>query len=295
VTNETSSFQQHQSNPAEASASLTINEYGLSQIRDTKSFASFNASELMPPVSGILSTAKSPASGPAISITPQTRLHYGGTEIDVATAVTLGLIQRDTSGNYTETASGRSDDYRATLTPEQQNPHQDAQGGPEAVPFDPTTEAFVTGWGGQIHPSIQNAAMVQVIEKGLDALDGRLASGTDFDQDTFKAGVGKVAKAFEDQFDSLAARKGIDAEEFRMWVRENHPQEIKDAMRFHATTRNLSAYEPLMQRYLASVPPTMEALQARGFPVMVDPRGGPMVCIEGQWMQIPVAAKIGLV
>jgi hypothetical protein len=59
------------------------------------------------PCEGILSTAATAHGAPASALTPKTQVRYCNTPIDLATAERLGLVRRDTRGNYVEAPGHR--------------------------------------------------------------------------------------------------------------------------------------------------------------------------------------------
>jgi len=60
------------------------------------------AEDFKTPCGGILSTAATTHGAPASMLTPKTLVDHCNTQIDLATAEQLGLVRRDSHGNYIE-------------------------------------------------------------------------------------------------------------------------------------------------------------------------------------------------
>jgi hypothetical protein len=69
---------------------------------------------------------------------------------------------------------------------------------------------------------------------------------------------------------------------------------LAHAVRQQMTTANMAGYKALAQRYMASVPPSVEALQAAGLQVRKSLQGGFEVQVPGKgWTSPAAAAKAG--
>lgn len=247
---------------------------------------------------GILSTATNAySSGPARDLNaPSTLLMHGGMQITMATALQLGLVQRDANGNYTEGApDGVSDGATDSATDEALDAEQQAQAGGDApVAFSPELETTVTTFADQFAVPIQDALIAQIIggNTSISQADAE-AAGMSADHATGMAGV--AIAAFTGQAQAFMASRGVDFAEFTEWAHATEPDAIKSAMRQHAFARTPSAYGALVEKYLRSTPPSAEALAGAGIPTKQAEDGTTtLVQIKGTWMSLKSATRMGL-
>jgi hypothetical protein len=254
------------------------------------------ASDFMPTKTGVLSTARNEATGaPPSRINENTTVEVNGFRMAVPIAVRLGYLRRDEAGNYFDVSQDGADDQREPEQQqqlEQQQQEEEEADGP--VPFpDADDEAMATAFASRIPGQVQEAVIAQVIDGGLDSLDMRTASALGMDPAEFQAGVSGLMNCFQKQADAYATKRGVEADEFYSWLRENVPEDTKQAMRQLVYTRNAGkAFGALVERYLREVPPAEEALRQAGLNPQTI-KGELHITIKGQTLPARVAARLG--
>jgi len=243
-----------------------------------------SARDLMPPVTGILSTARTAATGgPAQRVTEHSIVTSSeGAEMTIKTAVALGLIRRDANGNY-------SDVEGKTLV-EAEAPAADDEG----LAFPDAVEAETSAFAASVPGQIQEAVIAQVLSGGLDALDPRHAATAGHTPDTFRAGVSATINAFQAQADAVVSQAGAIPSDFYDWARSNASDAMNTAMRNHVYGRNPTVWAALVEKYLRAVPPDAETLAKAGMKVQKDKASGDeLVEVHGMRMSARVAARNG--
>jgi hypothetical protein len=128
------------------------------------------------------------------------------------------------------------------------------------------------------------------------ALKFAQVSGLGIDESAGRAAV--VMGAYQAQADeALASRSGIEAADlpdFYAWCKANHRGDLQEAMQKQVRMHDVQGYTALASRWLATVPPSLQALKAAGLPVRTLSRT-PEVYLQGQWMTPGAAALAGLI
>lgn len=235
--------------------------------------------DLMPEQSGILSTARHKITGgPAGTLRDDSLVTYEGMQITLRDAAKLGLVVRDESGKYSDVRQSNEQQPAAT--------DKDAAES-EGISFEPQQEAMTAHLASVVLPTVQESAVHEIIDGGLEGLK----SGGEHSD-----GIREVAKSFQAQGFAHFTKAGVDPIEFSQWARTNAPGEIKAAMLTHVGTRNPSAYNALIQRFINGTAPTIAAMKAGGFETKTDRNGVEMVNIPTiGWVTAKAAAKAQLI
>jgi hypothetical protein len=253
------------------------------------------------PASGVLATARHPQLGHApAQLTDTTLVEIGGMQLQLKEAARLGFVHRDAQGNFSEIGSAPRKGASASAVADPQpveQPKQEAadqDDGPQA--FAPDSEALVAYLAKAVPPELQTSIVQQVVEKGIDGLDLKAASLTDLSPDQLRTTVDGVSRAFQAQADSWLHEQGFqDHSSFYEWAREQHPDKTAAAMRTFVASRNPKVFSGLLQAYRQSVMPSTESLVREGYQVRTEKDGSRVVKIDGQWLSVAAAAKLGLV
>jgi hypothetical protein len=250
-----------------------------------------NSSEMRPEGAGILATARNAFSGGFAQDlnAPSTRLVHEGMEIDVASAVRLGLVQKDANGNYSETVGGKTNEAAPAAEGGEDQAAADA-----AQAFEPATEATVVDFANHFAPQVQDALIGHIIDGvGIDQATAEQA-GMTVEHASGMAGV--AVAAFTGQARAHIEKAGANFDEFSTWVNANEPTLLKDAMRQHVYSRNPNVYGELVGKYLRAVQPTTAAVVNAGHRVSTHKdSGSEMIEINGITTTLKTATRMGWV
>lgn len=209
-------------------------------------------------------------------------------QVSLGVAVRNGWMMKDAVGNYSEVTGVTTE----APDEQQQEPNADADDAP--VPFAPEAEAMAEQIAAQVPPTLQTAAIEQIINGGLEALDVSAAMTSGMDPNDYREGITGIALQFQAQaFDSLR-KQGVDPAHFRQWVQQHDPEGIRAAARQHVASRNPKAYAPLVKAYLTANAPTTGALKRGGYQTRTE-NGIEMVNIGGMWTSVAAATRAGMI
>jgi hypothetical protein len=255
-----------------------------------------NASDLLPSSeneAGILATARNQVGGPAGKLNDNAVVKYQGTEMTLRTASQLGLVQRDSSGNYSE----RGAEQRPTPT---QPPADQAagEGGDDAdvEPFDAATEQASAEFAAQVpahlHDGLISAFIGDALSGDSAASARALVEASKVAGMDIRVGTSALVSQFQAQADALLTKHGADPQQAYAWMRQHRSEELANAVRQQVYGRKLGAWKPLIDSFLNSNSPSMDAVKHGGFETKTE-GGIDMVNVDGQWMAITTAARLG--
>jgi hypothetical protein len=261
-----------------------------------------NMSEIDAPGGDVLKTARHPQLGHAPSrLTDDSVVTYQGVQMRLGEAVRLGLVSRSAAGDYSDatdvsTKPPQGSDEKQpdeNKQPEAKDSDKD-QDGPQA--FDPDSEKMFAYVVEQIPEPLRMGVVEKMIESGVDGLDLTAAAHSNMTPEAYRASLSGIANRYQAQADQFVQQQGFnDTQAFYDWARETRPAETKDAMRQFVLGRNPKVFSDLVQAYRQSVMPSNESLRANGYDIRPQRDGTTLVNIDGQWMSVASAAKLGLV
>jgi len=211
-----------------------------------KGDASINFANVSNGADGILGTARGSGGSwrAASDIKPSDTVQYGGMEISVAVAERMGLLQRDASGRYQESA------HASDVIPE------------SGTELDPMVSAQALAGGAEdvlgticqgATPGVQMRGLMELTDTGSLSTNTLNAAATEMGihPNELRGRVEQVLQGFHTQAARSVERLGCeDAEHFFAWAHANKGQAMQDAMRKHGTERSTAAYGPLYQAYV---------------------------------------------
>jgi hypothetical protein len=254
------------------------------------------ANDLMPKRAGILGTARNHAfGGPAVALNDDTVVEHQGMKLTLKTAATLGLVHRDTQGNYTEAQGSALGDAGASGGPNTKSGNeQDKIDNPEGLDaFHASAEKAVGAFAGNFAPEVQSAVVEQIINGGVDNVDLKNATMGNMSAEKFLDGVGITMHLFQKQADEFVSKSGAVPADFYEWAASQHLPELQEAMRQHAYGRKVGVYGPLLDRFFLDTAPSDDAIRRAGFQTTRDAKGNTLVNVGGLWVTPTVAAKMG--
>lgn len=250
----------------------------------TQSNARGNAAELNPyhGTDSIFATARNPSGSPVTEIAPETLVMIAGVQAPVSFWVSEGMLQKAADGTYVQ-ASGNA---------------------PAAPQADTSSTALdVMPISEQGMASI-NAAIAEVPQGNLDSLMAtatgvaigkitaasmvqRFAQISGLGIDESQARVTTIMAAYQGQAEqALTTRAGVakaDLPEFFAWARANRQGQLQDTVQRQMHAHDVSGFKALASEWMASTPPSLNALKAAGLSVRQQGTGSE-VFVRGSWM-----------
>ena len=221
-------------------------------------------------------------------ITGETLVTIGGIQGRVDFFVKEGILQRGADGSYTE-GSGPE-----IVPPEILG---------DILPMDDGSMAVVNAALGPLPQHALGRFTAQSIAVASGRLDvsslvAKFSQDSGLDPAQSQERISTVQAIYQDQADrAIESRAGINAADssaFWEWARTNHVGQLQDAIGKQLRSADVSGYTALAQKWLASTPPTLQALQAGGVPTRN--RGQGVECyVRGTWMSPAAAARAGLI
>jgi len=96
--------------------------------------------------------------------------------------------------------------------------------------FDTEGETFYQGVTSEMPEPLQQRAIETIISNGIDSLDIRAAEAYGIDAYEYRNMATALAAAFQGQAQGYVQSRGINAEDFFAWAKENQPRELADAV-----------------------------------------------------------------
>ena len=91
-------------------------------------------------------------------------------------------------------------------------------------------ETFYQGVTSEMPEPLQQRAIETIISNGIDSLDIRAAEAYGIDAYEYRNMATALAAAFQGQAQGYVQSRGINAEDFFAWAKENQPRELADAV-----------------------------------------------------------------
>ncbi|MGC5778331.1 hypothetical protein [Methylobacterium sp. NFXW15] len=277
---------------------LSLNPDGTTAINKPRGL---NTADALPTgASGILASARTPWGSPCINgITAKDVITINGMEVSVGTAEMMGMVHKDVSGRYVETAGGVE---QATAGADAENQRQEREEQLEGL-ADPKVEADLDDLCSAVSPSLQVAAVEEIISAG--AVDtttlNRAASEAGIEPSEMQQRLDGVLKGFEAQ--ALKAVVGFgsdDPQGFIEWAQQHRPNDLRAAGRTQVMERSTKGYEPMVREYIASMaehdPESVMKAEFGGGITASKVRGQVLLNIPGRGqMTYRTALKAGLI
>jgi hypothetical protein len=243
----------------------------------------------------VFASAKSPTGFAVTEITPDTLITVSGVQGPVRFFEAQGIVHRAADGSYAE-GSGKPEG----------TPEESPQGSDEANPNHMTMTTETARSVDDALDVVQDQHLDRLTALGISVASGELDSATleakfsQFSGVTAAEAASRVAtmrSAYQGQADNaITARCGIDADDlqhFWGWAKETERGALRDAVQKQIHSHDLSGYRALASRYLAANPPSLEAVKAGGYAVRTE-GGQPEVMIDGRWLTVATAARLGM-
>ena len=227
-----------------------------------------------------------------------------GSRTTLAAAVILGMVAKTAQGDYVAVGqqSQAPTQSPAEALAQAMQPEQPTEVGPELFAAD--QEAHYSSTIEAIPQQLYDRALISaadaIAETGnFEDFTASLASASGLPDHQIEAAKAAGMAMFQNQADTAVASLGADPQEFYQWAREHHKEALGRAIREQVTGRNLGGYRELAKTYLDQTSPSLDALSNHGYEVKQAPANGKggndMVRINGTWMEVKTAARIGLI
>lgn len=229
----------------------------------------------------------------------------GGMDTTLENAYRMGMIGKDSSGQYYDFDGPKKNDVSGNhpetpqATPKETAPEPEfkvpeAALGSLAVLSESLPEHHVD-------QLLETAALHSMVnEQVFDGAGNPLqldlsafAGMAGIDEGTLHSHVGSVLNGYQVAADKALRSLGVDTDNFYQFLKDEHPAKLKATMKEHYLTKDASIWKSLVPLYRTSVLPTEEALQRAGIPVG-HRNGEAYVTLNGIEMTIKAAAVAGL-
>ena len=264
------------------------------QLREESfSVEQFKSSEMNPHYQDgtVFETAQNVNSFGVTEITPETLITINGVQAPVKFWEGEGFVHKGADGQYREGPGDAAEDQ-----PEAQ-PEDNA----DQLSMPPDVVAAVDG----AIEGVSDHHIDPLIAFGLGAATGELDasafearfmqySGANAQEAAVKASL--IFSAYQAQADAaLTERGGIAREDlpgFYEWAKDTQKGALRGAIERQIRSSDFGGLRALASRYLSEMPPTLEAVQAGGYQTRTL-GDMPEVLIDGRWMTINTAARLG--
>lgn len=227
----------------------------------------------------------------------------GGFDTSLENAFRMGLVGKDSSGQYFDFDGPKKNEVDS-------NPQETQQAKPKEDTTEPEFKVPAPALGAlaalsqampeyhvdQIMETAANHAVFQAVDgdgKPIPLNLAAYAQMTGYSEQELNGHVGAVMDGYQAAADKALRSLGVDTDTFYQFLKDEHPGKLKEAMRHHYFTKDASVWKGLVPLYRSSVLPTDEALQRAG--IAVHRRNGESyINYKGTQMTVKAAAKAGL-
>lgn len=241
----------------------------------------------------VFATARNPRGSAVTKITPETMLTIAEVQAPASFFEEQGFIHRGADGRYAE-GSGQPQEAAQEALPAD-NP--DALHMPDEV-IAGVNEALEVVSDQHRDPLVATAIAVATGQLDQAELQRKFVSVAGVTPEEAAARVSFVQAAYQQQAESAVTHRcGIAAGDLPAlwaWAKESQPGALRDAVNKQVHHSDLSGYRALADRWQRENPPSLEAVKAAGLETrqMGDK---PEVFLDGRWLPIATAARIGMI
>jgi len=205
---------------------------------------SINASDLSTGLTGILSTAKSPAGGPATEIKPGTLVTVNGMQMTVEGAVYAGLLTKTPDGRFIEAA---------TPPPKEEVPTEAAPVQEEA-PMSQEGQQYIQA----VYETMGQAKAEQMMNTYINNFDGdhghaleTFARENGYEPEHITKIVSRMGVPLQNQAVAYVSKKtGENGTDILKWAREEFSAEaLRQVFRLHALGKDMRGYDAIIREY----------------------------------------------
>jgi hypothetical protein len=253
------------------------------------------------PTTGFEATAIDPRTKrPTRDINDDTLITLGGTQGRAKDFYNAGLLDKDERGNFVspyDKSHPRGEPVEPQAAP-QETPSDIAQMPSDLVAaLDATVEGFAQG---TVNAAVASGIGAAVGDLDFSVVAEGLARNTGIELADAQQRVAFAQQAYESQVRAYLSgpRIGLDAgdvEDLVGWAQEKAKGDLKDAIQRQIYGQDMSGWRKLAAAYSREAAPTMESLQQAGFAVKRSDDGDEIVRVNGAWLSVKVAAKMGLI
>lgn len=245
-------------------------------------------------------TARTPYGTPTNDVTEDSIVNIGGVSAQVGSFVKTGILVKQ--GDSYVLATGEVQPQEA---PQQQDQEQQEQTTTESGSMpDDVVEAINSAMDGMPDSAVQKGSSIGIAaalgEASFDDVVKGVAQSTGMDPADAGQRVQFVMSAYQAQADNyLTTHQGIttgDLSDFYDFCRQPENKGIlQNAIQKQVYGNSMSAWGPLVDKYMTNTAPSAAALKAHGFETKTSPNGEELVRIQGVWMSTKAAAKAGYI
>ena len=244
----------------------------------------------------VFDTAKSMHGIGVTEIKADTLITIGGVEAPVSMFEAQGLIHRDSNGQWHEGPASGQAEASADEMPD--GDPADSLEMPDAITAE-VNRALEGVDDHNLQPLVGTGIAVATGQLDRVALESKFAqfSGASPEESAARVQVG--LDAYKAQADAaITSRTGIGGEDlgaFYTWAKASQQGELRGAIESQIHSNNFAGWRALADGYLRANPPSLAAVQAGGYQTRQHGSDPAEVFIDGRWMTIGGAAKLGMI
>jgi hypothetical protein len=245
-------------------------------------------------------TARTPYGTPTNDVTEDSIVNIGGVSAQVGSFVKTGILVKQGDSYVLATGEGQPQE-----APQQQDQEQQEQTTTESGGMpDDVVEAINSAMDGMPDSAVQKGSSIGIAaalgEASFDDVVKGVAQSTGMDPANAGQRVQFVVSAYQAQADNyLTAHQGIatgDLSDFYDFCRQpENKGALQNAIQKQVYGNSMSAWGPLVDKYMTNTAPSAAALKANGFETKTSPNGEELVRIQGVWMSTKAAAQAGYI
>jgi hypothetical protein len=241
----------------------------------------------------VFETARSKHSIGLQEITDETLLTINGVQATAKFFKAEGYIHQTADGKWVE-GSGQAE-AAPEAAPEADTSNDLSMPGEVAEAVDRALDGVADS---NIDPLVATGIAVATGQADLAILARKMVQWSGATPQEAATRIATMQQAYQMQADSaITSRTPVSAADLPhlyAWAKQAAPAELRCAVQSQIHSNDFSGYRALAERYLASNPPSLNAVRAAGIEVRTEGKV-PEVFLEGRWITLPTAARLGMI
>lgn len=238
----------------------------------------------------IFATAQTLHGTPAREITADTLITVDGIQGKVSALEGAGLVHRTRDGSYAE---GPDPNINAAEAPAARTEPELDMPQEHATAVDQALDRVADG---HIFPLMASGIGLATGELDAKVVIHQMAQYTGLSPDEAAERLVTLMNVYQAQADTaITTRAGISKEDlpdFWRWAKASKPGALKSALQKQMYDRDFAGFRDLTNQYFADNPPSREAVERGGYQTRQTGEL-PEVFMDGRWMTIQAAARLG--
>lgn len=240
-------------------------------------------------------TARTPYGTPTNDITEDSIVRIDGLSAQVSTFVKTGILVKQGDSYVLAASEGQPQEV--------QQEEEDAPPESGSMPTE-IVEAINSAMDGLPDSAVQKGGAIGIAaalgDASFEDVVAGVAQGSGMDSAEAAQRAQFVMDAYQAQADNyLTGHQGLTAGDlpdfYDFCRRQENKGALQDAIQKQVYGNSMSAWKPLVDKYMSGTAPSAATLKANGFATKTGPNGEELVRIQGAWMSTQAAAKAGYI